>query len=101
MNDQYGLLNSNLAFSQLIFPNDFYQVIAYGLNDSGQIVGTTEIGKSEYAFVAAPTTVPEPTSWSLGLCGLIAALLLVREGRSFSQLRKSDEPGATIAAVRN
>ncbi|HEX4590182.1 MAG TPA: PEP-CTERM sorting domain-containing protein, partial [Gemmataceae bacterium] len=69
--DLNGLLQSN--------PTGMTLIEAFGINDSGLIVGYGIVGGAEHAFVLTPTAVPEPGT--LALCGLGLGGLAVRTWR--------------------
>ena len=80
--NSHGFLYSNGIFTSmdLLGPS----TTLGGINDSGQLTGTYDLGTSIFGFVATPSAVPEPSS--LLMCGLggavVAAWAAARRFRS-------------------
>jgi hypothetical protein len=65
-----GFIDVNGVFSALNVPGSTI-TYAYGINDPGQIVGSyIDASGNEQAFLATPTSSPEPGTWAMILIGL-------------------------------
>jgi probable HAF family extracellular repeat protein len=104
-NDGYvtgsGFVDDDGIFTALNFPGATLTT-AIGINDLGQIVGSyVDANGNEQAFLATPTSSPEPATWAMiliGLAGLAGGRLRrgVQRGTVESSCNKPDSATALI-----
>ena len=69
------------VFTEITVPGAI-NVDAFGINDKGFVVLTTDIATGPNNFLYGPASVPEPATWAMMLLGVFGAGAMLRRRRA-------------------